>query len=104
MAFFQQPQLFTTDPGREFLSRQCPDIKRTRIAATENESLLIIETHLVEQPKPLQLVGSLLPFPDAASGAVQLTFQAQGQPLRAVFVTDENHGFTAVIALAEETA
>lgn len=45
-----------------------------------------------------------LPFPDAASGAVQLTFQAQGQPLRAVFVTDENHGFTAVIALAEETA
>ena len=27
---------------------------------------MTVETHLVEQPKPLHLVGSLLPFPDAA--------------------------------------
>lgn len=45
-----------------------------------------------------------LPFPDAAGGAVQLIFRAGDRDVRAVFVADENHGFNAVIAPAEETA
>ncbi|MDO5547537.1 MAG: HAMP domain-containing protein [Eubacteriales bacterium] len=43
-----------------------------------------------------------LPFPDAASGAVQLRFTANGYPLHVIFVTDENHGFDVVVVPAEE--
>ena len=42
-----------------------------------------------------------LPFPDAEQGAVQISFYINGQPLKAIFVADENKGFTALV-LSEE--
>lgn len=45
-----------------------------------------------------------LPFPDAEEGAVQISFVSGGNKLRAVFVADENRGFTALVLPMEENA
>ena len=43
-----------------------------------------------------------LPFPDASRGATQITFPANGQRLRAVFIADEDRGFAVVVVPAED--
>lgn len=45
-----------------------------------------------------------VPFPDSDEGAVFVDFTANGQELCAVFATDEDRGFTAVIVPVEEQA